>query len=257
MKFHVAAYSASQAAAALTALAPINDIVMTLTNTNYLLPLAGFARIGGIYGQGANLSRVQLQAPSLVSIGYPEVAPVDKSATISSPSPFYDLFDSPLEVQPTEQIGINELQTSGIAERETVVVFFVSGPADPVKGPIYTLRFTNTDTLTAFTWQNGVLTSAAGLRAGKYDVVGLRYQGAGAIAARIVFKDPAAGIARPGCLGSLAVSTLSVQSFPRFRMGATGIWGTFDNMTVPSIDFLSSSADTSQTILMDVMYRPN
>ena len=75
----------------------------------------------------------------------------------------------------------------------------------------------------------------------------MRASSAGLIAARLVFSQYPW---RPGCIAS---DTLGEQSAPIFRFGALGIWGEFSHNTPPTVDFFSLSADTSQTVDLDLV----
>lgn len=254
MRFHVAAFSESVDNAALQAVTPVADTVLPITNTDFFFVPGGLNRVGALYVVGANVTRARLVAPSLLSIAYPEIAPFDRLAEPNSPQAVLDMFDSPLELRSGEQFSIEAAEDAVGASRENALIFFVEGPADPVQGEIITLRFTNADTLTAFAWTNGALTRTDGLPAGRFDIVGMRAESAGLIAARLVLRGEGGGTYRPGVIGLDAAGDLDYR---RFRRGATGVWGSFDNLTTPTVDFFSASADTSQVVWLDVIYTPS
>jgi hypothetical protein len=85
------------------------------------------------------------------------------------------------------------------------------------------------------------------LPAGSYDIIGMRAVSTGAIAARLVIP----GFEwRPGVIAYDAVGDVEL---PRFRYGNAGVFGRFTHDSPPTVDFLSVSADTSETVFLDVV----
>ena len=78
-------------------------------------------------------------------------------------------------------------------------------------------------------------------------MIGMRANGAGLVAARLV---PRGAGHRPGCLGVDADNQIE---HPMFRHGGLGEWLRFVHDNVPSVDFLSVSADTAQEVLLDLV----
>ena len=114
-------------------------------------------------------------------------------------------------------------------------------------GEIITVKATATETLVANKWTNAQLEFVDELGAGRYAVVGMRAKSDGLIAARLVFSEIPW---RPGVVGIDAFGDLDV---PRFRMGKAGIFGEFEHTNPPTVDFLSISADTSETVWLDII----
>lgn len=102
-------------------------------------------------------------------------------------------------------------------------------------------------TLAANVWTNGPITFDDSLPVGHYQVVGFRAESAGLVAARLVFKGYGW---RPACLGNV-----SPQQFGSdvFRNGNMGVWGEFDSINPPTVDFLSNSADTAEYGILDLL----
>lgn len=125
-------------------------------------------------------------------------------------------------------------------------VSFCDGPPKPVQGKIYTVRATAAASLSTATWVNGTLTFGQTLPAGNYQVVGFRSWSANQCAARIFFVG---GTWRPGVP---AATTEAGLEWEEFRYGNLGVWGTFNNVTPPSVDFMGIT-DTAQTVLLDLI----
>src|SRR6266702_3005832 len=109
------------------------------------------------------------------------------------------------------------------------------------------VRVSATTTLVAFVWTNGAITFDQSLPAGRYQLVGARFNSAGLIAYRCVIPGYEW---RPGGIG---VTVDSGAEGNIFRQGNFGVWGEFAHNTPPTIDFLSATADTSETGELDLI----
>lgn len=244
--FHTAIWSASVDQASLAAIAAIADPVMTVSGNNIQVP-AATPMIGLAAGIGVNLTRVQLQSPSLRRIANFEVRPFHRNATPLSPNPTIDFMDEPIELDPGEQLQAWTSEDGAGATRMNVLVNFVDKAVVANTEQSFVVRATAAQTLTAFSWTNGALTFDQVLPVGQYAIVGARAESTGLIAFRFVFQNQTP---RPGGLGNLTESALSL---PRQRKGYWGVWGVFDNWTAPTVDFFSSSADTSEVLSLDIV----
>lgn len=244
---HLGAWSESQDSAVLTNISAIADPQLRVQGDDIIVP--GLAQLGAVYFVGLNITQAQLVSPSIRRMWPLDVSPVDRATEPTVPTPFLNWFDRPLALQQGEAINALMAEDAAGAIRSTALAWFTDGPANPVTGDIFTIRATNTSTLVAFAWTNGALTLSQALPVGTYDLVGMRAEAAGLIAARAVFVG---GGWRPGVIGYDAAGDFD---WPIFRRGALGVLGTFDNLTPPSIDFLSVSADTSQTVWLDLIKR--
>ena len=248
MPFHLAAFTESQDSATLVPVAALRDTILSVVGDDLRVDRV-MNKIVGVYVLGPDLTRAQLRSPTLQRLWFPELTPLDLAAEPSSPQVFHDYRFSPIELGPTENLNAFAAEGGAGATRATFLVLFSDAPISPVDGDIRTLRLTNTDTLVANAWTNGQLTLDQNLQPGEYEIVGMRYEGAGAHAARLVFRE---GGARPGVVGVDAQSDLQA---PQFRRGAFGSFGRFFHDALPSVDFLSNSADTSQVVYLDLILR--
>jgi hypothetical protein len=196
-------------------------------------------------------SFARLVSPSLRVRGLFQIEPFNTgsaaAAEPSSPHNVLDMRKIPLPLVRNESLTFEVNSNPAAAQDQWGLVWLAAGPIEPVGGAIFTVRATNASTLTAGSWTNGALTFVEDLPRGKYQVVGMRARAAGLVAARLVFPG---GTWRPGCLGTDAQADLE---HPMFRYGGLGVWGEFDDLNPPTVEFLSVSADTAQDVYLDLI----
>lgn len=248
MPYTTVAWDESQDSATLAAVAAVADQHIRVSGDNILVP-RGLNRLAGVLALGANLTRARLVAPSLAKLANFEITPLNVAAEPSSPTPFLDLFDRPFEFVETEFLSAEAAEDAAGAARSIIVAFFSDGPVTPYTGDFVTIRATSTQTLVADAWTNCALTFASTLPGGRFACVGARVEAAGAIAARFV-PVGSGGTYRPGVIAYDAAGDLENQ---RFRAGNAGVLFEFDNDTPPTVDVLSVSADTAETVWLDVV----
>jgi hypothetical protein len=247
MAFTLVGYTESQDSASLTNVAALADPHVRVVGDDIVVP-SGLNYVGGVYAIGADITRAQLVSPS-IRRRYPfEVTPIEIAAEPADPVKYNPFFFSPIALDEDEALNFQAAENNASAGRCSGLVWLCDGATTPMTGSeMFTIRATNSSTLTAYAWTNAALTFGDTLPAGEYAVVGMRASSAGLIAARLVFSQYPW---RPGCIAS---DTLGEQSAPIFRFGALGVWGEFSHNTPPTVDFLSLSADTSQTVDLDLV----
>lgn len=245
---HLSAFTESQDSAALVPIAALRDDILTVVGDDMRVDRE-MNKIVGLYALGPDLTRVQLRSPTLQRLWYPEITPLDLASEPTSPQVFHDYRFGPIVLGPTENLNAYMAEANAAASRGTVLVWFSDAPVQPVDAESRTIRLTNTTTLAAFAWTAGALTLDQNLQPGEYEIIGMRYEGAGAIAARLIFRN---GGPRPGCPG---VDSQADQMAPQFRNGGMGSFGRFFHDALPSAEFLSISADTSQVLYLDIVPR--
>ena len=247
MVFTLVAYSESQDSATLVNVAALVDPHVRVVGDDIVVPSA-LPYVGGVYAIGADLTRAQLVSPS-IRRRYPfEVTPIEIAAEPADPVKMLGFFQSPIGLDADEALNFQAAENNAAAGRSTGLVWLCDGATSPISGEeMFAIRSTNTSTLVAYAWTNGALTFADSLPAGTYAVVGMRASSAGLIAARLVFSQ------FPWRPGVIASDTLGELGAPVFRMGGLGVWATFEHNTPPTVDFLSLSADTSQTVDLDLV----
>lgn len=250
--FHLGGFGETQDAAGATVnVASLSDELL-FTNGDLLrcpeLSMVPFMA-GGVASGGTGVC--QLVAPSLREIGNFLVTPIngnsDGDAEPDDPMKIIDLRAHPLQLRTAENLTalINSNTTS--AQFQWLLMAFESERRPVPQGQVRTLRFTNGTTLTVDVWTNGALTAAEELPAGEYAIIGMRAVSAGLIAARLV---PRGSGWRPGCI---AGDVDGYNDNPIFRYGGMGEWMRFVHDNVPSVDFLSISADSDQDVFLDVV----
>lgn len=232
--------------AALTQVAGIVDQHVTVTGDDILVPdFAPF--LAGAFAIGATISQARLSSPSMRKSTLFDVNPINIGAEPLVPTPWHNRFMNPRPLVPGE--GLRALVAEGAAgaEQDSMLAWLSDGQISPVSGEIQTIRATNGSTLTAYAWTIGALTLDQQLESGRYAIAGMRAQSAGLIAARLVIPGSPY---RPGCIGYDAASDVEDATF---RYGNLGSWGEFEHTYIPQVEFLSVSADTAQTVWLDVV----
>ena len=246
MAFHLCGFYESQDSAVLVPTAALADPSMTVSGDNIQIPDYASMLIGAM-GIGANLTRAQLQSPSLRrTINY-EIRGLNVGAEPLTP-PVVNLFPyTPIQLDVDEQLQAHMAEDAAGASVGVILVWLADGAISPAEGEIFQVRVTNASTLVAYTWTNGALTFDQVLPVGRYAIVGARFESAGLLAFRFLFQG---STPRPGGIGCDAASDLSFQGQ---RRGGWGSWGEFQSTTPPTVDFLSLSADTAQTGTLDLI----
>lgn len=195
--------------------------------------------------------QAQLVAPSLREIGSYLVTPVnglaDADAEPDDPVKVVDLREARLQMRHRENATAEFNSDTTAAAFQWLLAMFYDEIRPMPNGPVRTLRFTNTDTLVADQWTNGSIDAVEEIPAGEYAVVGMRAVSAGLVAARLV---PRGSGWRPGAICGDVDGYLG---HPMFRNGGLGEWMRFVHDNVPSVDFLSISADSDQDVFLDVV----
>lgn len=198
----------------------------------------------------ARLSAPSMRGKTLLDMANLEAIAAGGTLEPSSPTPLNVYLNKPIQLVSGE--FLNHLQAGDgttAANLCTSIVLLGDGNyANPYAGmPIQTVRATATTTLTANAWTACTLTLDQQLEAGRYAVIGMRAQSAGAKAARLVMQETAA---RPGVI---AYDSNADLEHPMFRNGNMGVFGSFVHTAIPQVEFLSLSADTAETVFLDIV----
>jgi len=246
MPFTLAGYSESQDSANLALIAALADQHLTVAGDDLRIP--EFApNLIGTYVFGPNVTRAQLQAPSLRRIVNQELMPIQRLALPGTPHAGLFHFDSPIALLPDENLNALAAEDGAGATRATVLVFLADGPVAPVSGDIHTVRVTGTTTLVVNAWTNGTLVFDQALPPGTYAIVGATFRSTNLQAFRFVFVG---GSIRPGGIGAQAVGDVIVRGQ---RFGGWGEWGQFSHTTPPTVDYLANVADVAETGEIDLI----
>jgi len=250
--FHLAAFYSSLAQAA--AYAQVNAVAdggLTRNAANqYVMPRN--MRVLAAHGQGVTTSRLQIQAPSLRNLAYPEIYPIQQAArtAIANLQNVQTYGDNGPRVLMNEAVGIYGSENNTGAS-PTNAALWLSDRFEPIPpGPIFTLVATSTITLIDTAWTLGTLSFETQLAAGDYTVVGLEAITDNANYARLVF--PGQVNYRPG----VPVNDTYGRATHRdpFRIGRMGTFGTFSFNNPPQVEVFGAAAgSTAGTYFMDVI----
>lgn len=247
MSFSLVAWAESQdTAGVLTEMSAVKDQHITTKGDDVLVP--SFApNLMALFALGTTISRAQFSTPSLRERSLIDISPLNIGAEPLSNPRIVDYVAKPIALTPGE--GARFLVAEGAAGLELGVgLAWLQGEAEAAPdGEIETIRCSSTTTLTANTWTLCELTLSQQLRAGTYAIVGMSAISAGAIAARLVIPGSAY---RPGVIAFDAESDFGTTYG---RNGKLGSWGTFEHVYPPQIEFLSISADTAETVYLDIV----
>lgn len=247
MGFTIAAFTESQdTAGVLTEVAALADQHLTTDGDDILVP-DEYNKLMGVMALGATISAARISSPTLRKRLNPDLSALNINAEPVLRDSFHDYMENPISLTPGE--GLRALVAEGAAgaEQETVLAWLGDGAIEKASGEIFTVKLTGSTTLGAYAWSLVPLTIAQQLEAGTWGIVGMRAISAGAIAARLVIPGSSW---RPGCVAFDAESDIDMQ---RFRRGEAGLWGSFSHSFLPQVEFLSISADTSETIYLDLV----
>lgn len=248
MGFTLVGWNESQdSSAGLTQVAALADQHVTPQGDDILVP-DRYPLLVGVFAGSAALSRVQITAPSMREKGVLDVAPVNVGDEPTFPTPWQPMWDRPQPLEPGEGLRALVQDTTGGAS-QSYVFAWLQGEFEPIPdGDILTIRCTSSTTLTAEAWSLCTLTISQQLAAGTYAVVGMRVESAGARAARLVFAN---AHQRPGCIAYDAAGDVEDARFRRGGLGQS--WGTFSHVFLPQVEVLSTSADTSEIVWLDLV----
>jgi len=218
---------------------------LIVPDVNQIIALASGVPSGG--GQ-----RARIDSPSIRVLGRLELTGfnggADADAEPDSPQQVVDYRLSPLILEANERATLELDYNTTLVEAGWVLLWLADRPPEPVTGRrMHSVRVTTTVTLVINAWSNTPLTFADALPVGRYAVVGARFQSAGLVAARFVFRDS------PWRPGVLCVDDENDQQHPMFRFGGLGILGEFESIAPPTVDFLAISADANPTGVLDVV----
>src|SRR5215831_407485 len=201
---------------------------------------------------GTNMTTAKFKPASYRRFGDYWVLPYAlASGTAGNIMPYLDLSDNPqggppLILDPSEELPAYGQQSSAGAQNAYAFVLFGHEGAKRHAGKFFTVRGVGSSTLTANTWSPVVFTMDTGLPAGRYNLVGARVKSAGLLAFRFVIAKQ---WNRPGGYGTQNDQSFEAQGQ---RNGWWGVWGSFDHLSIPVLEAFSTTADTSETVWLDL-----
>lgn len=250
--FSLHAYSAvvpSSTSITYSAVAPVADPVLFSSGNIFFVGI--LQNLLGAYLLSPTGDKSKIFTPSVLSISPHQITPIDQTANTlpqNNPPRIFNLA-TPKKLLPNEGMELDSSNTSSSATTRAVgLVWLSDGAVTPATGEIVTVRATITSSATGFTWQNASMTLDNTLAAGTYNIVGARLEGTHAIAFRFVFQGSSA--VRPG--GLAVTSSTQIESYEQ-RNGRLGVWGTFTNFTIPTVDIMSNGSSDSCILYIDLI----
>lgn len=220
------------------------------SSNNYIMPANMQALAAFVLG--ADITAMQIQAPSLRNIAYPEVYPPEPTAVASLPDQYalrrYDQAGPRFVMN--ESVGAY-ISKGGAAPAVAHVGLWLADRYTPTTpGMVTTLVATTSNTTIAEQWTLSTLAFTTQLAAGTYSVVGMAVVGADASLARLLF--PGGTNFRPGCVVDQAYGNTGLWEY--FRFGQLGQWGSFVFNAPPQLELFGHTAGTSTyTVYLDVV----
>ena len=257
MGTHLTAFNQNTHGLSLAAIDVIPDTILTPNSdgTGFQVP-PDFSTIAALAALGNGITRAQITAPSLeekreVNEILPRVASAAKFSLA-----FPEIYSKQPEIPlvNTEIMQILESDAAGADFQHYALAWFKAPGALPAApaGEVQRIRATASVTLTANEWSLATIVPDKSIVAGSYSIVNMIAISANLIAARLLLQNARY---RPGVAGLAATEALAADFNPKKFAGDDNyLMGTFDNTTFPQVEFLSSVADTSEVIFLDVIY---
>ena len=250
MTFHLGGYfqDVDQAAAA----ADINampDLAVTVSGKFIRCPQQlAFLLGAACITIATTFTRARVESPQVRRLANYDILPVNRIATPEADPCISWQGENPLSLVPDEDISFNTNTDHAAAIEIYGLIWLGDGTLSPANGEIFTVRATAAITQVDGLWTAGALTFSQDLPAGTYDVVGMRVQAAGLVAARLAFVG---GGFHPGVLAAI---TPAAQDVPQFRHGRMGVWGTFTHRNPPQIEVVGITS-SAQEVYIDLIKR--
>jgi len=195
-----------------------------------------YNKLVGAYAFGYALSNCRLSAPSLRRVSSLYVAPLvnDLGGYAEYTSKHLDWRGkSALPLTTNEALNAYGTAAASADQNFLIGVWLADAPIVPVEGEIWTVYAYHAISAVQKVWTNTELTWADDLPVGRYQVVGARAWTTYGGIFRFVFIGEAN---RPGgvCCHEKFLQEDIVQ-----RKGGMGVWGEFDSVNPPSVDWIT------------------
>lgn len=197
--------------------------------------------------------RMRFDSPTLDLLVRPEIRPLNVQDAVAvepdSPQAIMKMLMNPWTLGIDEILRVQLNNNPAAVQDQWALLWFSDGPVTPIVGQsIFTARFLSATASVANVWTSVNIVPDENLPPGDYQIVGMRPESAGMIAARVVFRT--GNQWRPGALGCDVAEDIQDDVF---RNGNLGIWGEFPFTQIPAVEILSISADAAQTIFLDLI----
>lgn len=252
MAWHTFAYRQSIGpTTTLTELNVVPDDILTRSGDKRFLVPADYRFIRFVQASGPNLTRAVLRSPSLeVRRQQYEVVPRRRGGeTLNLTALEISHPVRPVMLVSTEELSA--LATTDGASASVVNVVVSLGLENPPMAPagdMRIIRFLGSTTLVPGQWTTVTVTPELALEAGTYVITGFLAISAGCIAARVLLRGQAYRPGLPGLAGTEATAVDYDHAMMAKLFGYN--LGSFTHIELPQFQFLSASADTTQTVIV-------
>lgn len=228
----------------------IDSAVPKSASGDFIMPFKGKVLLSHVIG--VTTFKAQIQAPSLRTIAFPELWPINITARTAIPdmNRVQQYGDSGPRFLANENLGVyaseNGTGASPTSAGLWIADTFTPAPAGMITPLVATVTITTVDGA----WALGTLAFDTQLAAGEYSVVGMDVVGDNSIYARLVF--PGVTSLRPGVV--VEDINTDVQWKDLFRLGRMGEFGRFVFNAPPQLEvFGAAAAATPFRVILDVV----
>lgn len=225
----------------------VTDTFLTKTAFGMYGPVSMKLLMG--YVRGVNVSAARLNAPNLRAIGPPALWPFDIAANPPNLPPLIRVRKCGPIVPAQDPFNVEVSTIVAAAADAQSLLLFGDGPPQEDSRACRTIIATAVGTLVNNAWVATDLILGQTLPAGMYDIVGFAAFGTGLLAARLIFPTQ---LERPGVLAQQAFSEYDDSDF---RYGAFGVFGSFINTSLPTVELFGYAAGSAQSFFLDIVQR--
>lgn len=246
-------YTDSTAAAQTDTDIPLaTDSMITALNSHPLFPVP--VKVRWWFGLGLTMTRVRLSTPRVKPIVRPVLQPINNAATVQNPLPLMDYWRHNIMLNPVEETQMLRTNTTGVAERDHVVLCVGDDVMNVPQGDMYVARATTSFTPTANAWSTGTMTMDDTLTAGRYSIIGMRVNDATGIAARLIFPGSPIQGGLPQIRPGVVCRTNNAQIDPLvFREGMGGELGQFESFALPVLEVMDAGPTANPEVFFDLV----
>jgi hypothetical protein len=237
--YHTMAYTTLIGTVANTDIPALQDDIIAIQNTHFILP-APMKLFAGLVTSPTAIN-AQLVSPTLRQINPVFFRPVNLNALPpGNPGVFY-AFGGGLQLSAFEETQVLGTAAPATTERFTAVLFAGDTPTPNPQGPVYVCQFTSTGTATANVWTTIPYGYTNVLPSGIYTMVQSELFSTNGIAHRWIFSGQ---YWRPGFPSMQAAGNRLPD---QLLYDWLGMMGTFRSNDLPRLQVLANAADAVHT----------
>lgn len=252
--FMIVDYTDSTAAAQTDTDIPLaSDSMVTVLNSHPLFPAP--VQVRWWFCSGLTVTRVRLSAPKVKPVVRPVLSIINQAATVGDPLKIFDYWRHSIMLNKTEEIQMLRSNTTGVAERDHVVLAVGDSNFNVSQGELYVARGTTVFTPTANAWSVApAIAMDDTLQVGRYEIQGARVNDATGIAARFIFPGAPIQGGLPQIRPGVICRTGAGQSdyFPH-RYGGQGVFGQFESFALPTLEIMDAGPTANPEVLLDIV----